>query len=93
MEKGFNREGFLNWLKEEFPGCLDNEWDYKLVDSILEDALDSKCISKNQLCYYLSDVLPDVDYLDVAVFCKDNLLTDDVARVVNGLRQIYKIEW
>lgn len=78
MEKGFNREGFLNWLKEEFSGCLGNEWDCQLVNNILDYARDHEHISKNQICDYLSDILPDVDFWDVAMFCEDKILTDHV---------------
>lgn len=76
MEKGFNKGDFMEWLKEEFPGVLDTHWNYDLVENIIEYGFKHQIISKDQFCYWLSDMLPEVEFLEVAKFCEDGHLTN-----------------
>lgn len=76
MENGFNKEGFINWLKEEFPGVIDTYWNYDLVENIIDYATKNKKVSKDQLSYFISDILLEVEFLEVARFCYEFYLTD-----------------
>ena len=38
MTKGFNKKEFMSWLKSEFPGSVDNHWNYDLVENIIDYA-------------------------------------------------------
>lgn len=76
MENGFNKEGFINWLKEEFPGVIDTYWNYDLVENIIDYATKNKKVSKDQLSYFISDILLEVEFLEVARFCHEFYLTD-----------------
>lgn len=75
MINGFDKEGFMCWLKEEFPGVIDTHWNYDLVENILNYALRDE-VSKDQFAYFVSDILPEVDFLEVAKFCDSKHLTD-----------------
>lgn len=76
MENGFNKEGFMNWLKEEFPGVIDTHWNYDLVENIIDYATNNKKVTKDQLPYFISDIIPEVEFLEVARFCHEFYLTD-----------------
>lgn len=76
MENGFNKEGFMNWLREEFPGVIDTHWHYELVENIIDYAAENKKVSKDSLPYFISDILPEVEFLEVARFCHEFYLTD-----------------
>mgnify|MGYP003098617064 CR=1 FL=1 len=67
MTKGFNKKEFMSWLKSEFPGSVDNHWNYDLAH---------ESISKDQFCYFVSDMLPEVEFLEVARFCENGKLTN-----------------
>lgn len=80
MEKGFNEDEFMEWLKDEFPGAIDTHWNYDLVENIIEYGFKHEMISKDQFCDWLSDMLPEVEFLEVARFCEDGHLTNDTLK-------------
>ena len=41
--------------------------------------------SLDQFAYYISDILPEVEFLDVARFCKDNILTQNTLKQLNRI--------
>lgn len=82
MKNGFDKDGFMSWLKEEFPGCLDTHWNWDLVENIIDHALKSENVGKDQFCYFLSDLVPEVEMLEVAKFCKDEKLTKDTLKAL-----------
>ncbi len=86
MIKGFDKDGFMTWLKEEFPGVIDTHWNYDLVENIIDYATEHEHISKDQFAYFVSDMLPEVEFLEVAKFCEDGCLTDGT------LKQLGRIE-
>jgi len=86
MINGFNKDGFMSWLEEEFPGVIDTHWNYDLVENILEYALKHESISKDQFAYFISDMLPEVEFLEIARFCDDGCLADET------LKQLGRIE-
>ena len=82
MRHGFNFEGFMTWLKEEFPGLIDTHWNYDLIENIVEYGFKHEMISKDQLCYWISDMLPEVEFLEVARFMEDGHLTNDTLKAL-----------
>lgn len=76
MENGFDKDEFMKWLKDEFPGIIDIQWNYDLVENIIEYGFKYEMISKDRFCYWLSDMLPEVEFLEVAKFCADGYLTN-----------------
>lgn len=84
MYNGFDKNGFMNWLKEQFPGVIDALWNYCLVENILDYALRDE-VDKDQFAYFISDILPEVDFLDVARFCNRKYLTDETINQIEEL--------
>lgn len=85
MKNGFDKDGFMSWLKEEFPGVVDTHWIWNLVENIIDYATKNKNASKDQLPYFISDIIPEVEFLEVARFCHEFYL-------INGtLKQLGRI--
>ena len=82
MVNGFDKDGFMSWLKEEFPGCLDSHWHWDLIENIIEYGFKHEMISKDQLVYWIFDMLPEVEFLDVARFMEDGHLTKDTLKAL-----------
>ena len=76
MRHGFDVDGFLAWLKKNFPGCLDNQWDFDFVKNIIEYGFKHEMIGKDQLAYWISDMLSGVEFLEVARFMENGHLTN-----------------
>lgn len=80
MLNGFNKDGFMDWLKDEFPGCIDSHWNWDLVENIIDYAVEHNNDSKDQFCYFVSDMLPEVEFLEVAKFCENGILTNNTLK-------------
>ena len=55
MNNGFDKDGFMNWLKEEFPGVIDTHWNWEFVENIIDYALENKnsCNDEFAMFYHL----------------------------------------
>ena len=73
MIKMFDRNGFMNWLEETF---ITNSFGRNIVSEIIEYAYEHQNVSLDQFAYFVSDLLPEVEFLEVARFCSDDMLTD-----------------
>lgn len=73
MKEKFYQEGFYNWMSETFNL---NNYSFRLIENVVEYALKNKCISLDQFPEFVSDMLPEVEFLEVAQFCGNNMLTD-----------------
>lgn len=80
--KGFNRDGFIEYLEDKY-GL--NSFAVALLDNIIEYAHKHEHVSKDQFAYFISDLMPEIEFIDVAKFCEDAILTKDT------LRQLRKI--
>lgn len=74
MYKGFDKDGFMSWLEETFGG-FDNCFLRELVENIIEYAHKWEHVSKDQFCEFIYDMLPEVEFGEVAMFCEDEILT------------------
>ena len=83
MEKGFNKSEFMSYLEHTFVG-FDNSFLRGLVENLIEYALKWEKVSKDQFCYWVSDMLPEVEFGEVAMFMDDSCLTE------NGKEEKYK---
>lgn len=86
MTNNFNKQEFMEWLKNEFPECLNNHWNWDIVDNVIDYGLKHNNVSKDQLCYFLNDLIPEVEFSEVARFCDDSILTRDTLRNLEGFR-------
>lgn len=71
---GFDKEGFMRFLEQTFSGFT-NSFLRDTVSNIVDYGLKHENISLDQLCYFLSDVVPEVDFSEVALFMDDSMLT------------------
>jgi len=74
MENGFDRDGFMDYLEHTFNG-----FEYPiargLVDNLIDYGLEHERISKDQMCYWLCNMIPEVEFGEVAMFIDDRSLT------------------
>ena len=83
MKKGFNQSEFMAYLECTFNG-FDNSFLRGLVENVIAYGLKWEKVSKDQFCYWVSDMLPEVEFGEVAMFMDDNCLTE------NGKEEKYK---
>ena len=74
MKQGFNKEGFMAYLESEFSG-FDHRFLRETVENVVDFALEKHNYSLDQLGYFLSDILPEVEFADVVAFMDDSKLT------------------
>lgn len=74
MNNGFDKEGFMAYLESEFSG-FNNHFLREMVSNVVDLALENHNASLDQLGYFLSDMLPEVEFAEVAAFMDDSLLT------------------
>jgi hypothetical protein len=75
MENGFNNTGFMEYLEKSFNG-FENSFLRGTVKNIIEFGLKHERVSKDQFCYWISDMLPEVSFGEVATFMDDKSLTE-----------------
>ena len=80
MVKGFNQSLFMEWLESEFNM---NRFTIDIVLNILDYASEHEHVSKDQFCYFVADLIPEVDMLDVATFCDNSILTSETIEALN----------
>ena len=80
MIKGFNQSLFMEWLESEFNM---NRFTIDIVLNILDYASKHEHVSKDQFCYFVADLIPEVDMLDVATFCDNSFLTSETIEALN----------
>ena len=82
MYKGFDSNGFMEWLEENF---TTDHYARQTVLNIIDYAHKHEHISKDQFAYFISDLLPEVEFLEVARFCDDAILTNGTLKELGRL--------
>lgn len=77
MYKGFNEEKFIEWLDNRV-GV--NNFGKELVSNIIGYAHVHEHIAKDQFVEFLAELIPGIEFFDVAEFCEENILTNDTIR-------------
>lgn len=80
MSKGFNKDGFMAYLEHSFSG-FENHFLRETVENLVDYALEHCHHSLDQACYFLSDMLPEVEFSDVVAFMDDSMLTSHAREV------------
>ena len=75
MVKGFDEQAFMAYLEEKFNG-FENPFLRGIVENIIEYAQRHEHISKDQFCWFLCDMIPEVEFCEIAQFAEDDILTD-----------------
>ena len=78
--KGFDDAAFMRYLEREFNG-FENCFLRELVENLIDYAHKHEQVSKDQFVYFISDMLPEVTFGEVAQFADDDILT------ANGLSE------
>lgn len=79
MEKGFNDVLFMRYMENQFPTAFagDGSWYARsLVENLICYAHKHEQISKDQFCEFLSNLLPEIEMGEVAMFMDDCCLTE-----------------
>lgn len=79
MYKGFDENGFMLYLNETFKG-FDNSFLRELVRNVIDYAQKWQHVSKDQFARFVSNMLPEIEFGEVAMFCEDSILTADGQR-------------
>ena len=82
MYTNFNQNNFMTWMENEF---YLNNYSIQTILSLINYAYVHENTSLDQFAYYISDILPEVEFLDVARFCKDNILKQNTLKQLNRI--------
>ena len=74
IEKGFDKQRFLSYLSNVYSDFSHQAFRF-LVENLVDYGFKHECVSKDQFCYWLSDLLPDISFGEVAAFMDDECLT------------------
>lgn len=78
MKKGFNNEGFMAYLRYQFPDVFTgagSSYVQELVENLIEYGHKYEQVSKDQFCEFLINFLPEMEFGEVAAFMEDGCLT------------------
>lgn len=70
----FNKDAFMAYMEENFTG-FENSFLRQLVDNVVEYGTTEKTHSKDQLVYFLLDIVPELEFGEIAQFVDDSYLT------------------
>lgn len=76
MVDNFDKDEFMNYLESEFSG-FDNSFLRGTVRNLIDFGLEHHNYSKDQFGYFLSDILPEITFGEVAMFLDDESLTQN----------------
>lgn len=71
--KGFNENAFIEWIEDKFEL---NPYAVQMITNIIEYAQEWEHVSKDQFAEFVANLLPEVEFLEVARFCEDSILTN-----------------
>jgi hypothetical protein len=74
--KGFDKYGFIQYLDKEFHGLDDNMFRETIIN-IIDYAHEHEHVSKDMFCEFVSDMIADVTFGEVAMFIDDDCLTEN----------------
>lgn len=67
-EETMNKEGLMNYIKEEFPGVIDSHWNWELLENIIDFGIENKNYSVGQLMNFLDEMIPEVTLEEIERF-------------------------
>lgn len=80
-QKYFDKHAFLAYLEDVYVGFSGNQGRFlrETVENLIDYGLKHKSTSKDDLVYFLYDVLPDELRLgEIAACCDDSMLTNNL---------------
>ena len=82
MYTNFNKNNFMTWMENEF---YLNNYSIQTILSLINYAYYYENSTLDQFAYFVSDILPEVEFLEVARFCEDNILTQNTLKQLNRI--------
>ena len=82
MSYRFDKDGFMDYLKNEF-GEFESSFLCGTVRNLIDFGLKHHHNAYDQFCYFLSDILPQVEFGDVAMYMDDSCLSRQGIRLKN----------
>lgn len=80
---GLAKGEFLQHMFEEFPGVFNNSFAREMLENIVDyGTADNFTHTKNELYYFLMDMIPEVEPKDLIPFMDKEMLTDEVLYLV-----------
>ena len=73
--KGFDREAFMKYMEKSFD--LTICFSRGLIENVIEYAKEHEHVSKDMFAYFVSDLIPEIDFMEVCGFCEDAILTSN----------------
>ena len=70
--KGFYYEAFIEYIKSEWEV---NDFALDMICNIVHYALEHECVSRDQFANFVADMIPEMEFAEVAAFCEDGHLT------------------
>ena len=70
--KGFYYEAFIEYVKSEWEV---NDFAIDIICNIIHYALEYECVSRDQFANFVADMIPEMEFAEVAAFCEDGHLT------------------
>lgn len=65
-----------------------NRFTLDMVQNIIEYAQKHEHVSKDQFCYFIADLIPEIEMLDVARFCENGILTNDTLSMLGRITDL-----
>lgn len=78
-DNGFAKEQFIEHVVFK-TGQTNAAYLSELLENICAYGMKWHRVSKDSLCYFISDLLPDIEFLEVASYCEDAILTDSTIK-------------
>lgn len=61
-----DKDGFMSYIKKEFPGVIDIHWNWDLLENIIDYAL--SIYNGEELIKFLENIIPEVTYEEYLMF-------------------------
>ena len=87
---GFDGQGFLDYLKQNFSG-FKNHYLYELVENILESS-PNYMSGTDELLEYFKAIFPEIETGELAMFVDDDYLTDEGKKQKHIYRTAYEAD-
>ena len=75
-----DKQGFMEYLAKTFNG-FENCFLRETISNIIEYGIKEKSVAKNQLVYFLDDMIPEIEIKEIVPFVSDNYLTNDFQKI------------
>lgn len=74
MEHDFDSQGFMAYMKKHF-SAMDEHFAYCMVERLVDYAMEHRGHTCDAIPYFLSDMIPELEFGEAAMFAPDSSLT------------------